>query len=103
MTTSISARLSEQWLIERTYHAYLRNGKELAVSSLTEAMQQLIAFPTPLSTQSSKSRLAQRLPLKKSINFSVPISTWEEILQGVASALYRQGMPVLLYGEHVWH
>jgi len=39
MTIPFSVRLSEQWLLERTYHAYLQNGSELSVPALTEAMQ----------------------------------------------------------------
>src|SRR5213593_1167818 len=54
MTIPFSERLSEQWLLERTYHAYLRNGRELSVPDLTEAMQQLIDFDVPLLTQSWK-------------------------------------------------
>ncbi len=95
-------RLSETWLLERTYHAYLRNGKELSVPDLTEAMQQLIDFDVPLSTQSWKSKLPERIPLKKSNNCYVPLSTWREITQAEASATFRQGIPVLCYYEHAW-
>lgn len=104
MTTTIpfSEHLSEQWLLERTYHAHLRNGRELSVSSLTGAMKQLIDFSVPLSSQSCKSKLAERIPLEKSTNFSVPLPTWREISQEEASALYHQGVPILLYGEHAW-
>lgn len=65
-------------------------------------MKQLNDFDLPLSLQSSKSKLAERLPLKKSTNFYVPLSTWREISQDQAQATYQQGIPVLLYGEHVW-
>src|SRR5439155_10334901 len=58
------------WLLERMYHAQLRNGRDLSVSSLTEAMKQLTDCYVPLSSQSWKSRLPQRLPLKKSSNGS---------------------------------
>src|SRR6266568_5945178 len=102
MTIPFSERLSEQWLIERTYHAHLRNGRELSVSSLTEAMKQLIDFSVPLSSQSGKSKLAERMPLSKSSNYSVPISTWGEVLQEEAYALYQRGIPVVLFGEHAW-
>jgi len=46
--------------------------------------------------------LAERVPLKKSSNFSVPVSTWREITQEEARTSYQQGIPVLLYGEHAW-
>ena len=62
MTPAYTEHLSEQWLLERTYHAHLRNGRELSVPSLTEAMKQLIDFPVPLSSQSYKSKLAERMP-----------------------------------------
>ena len=102
MTVPFSERLSETWLLERTYHAQLWSGKELSVPDLTLAMKQLNDFDVPLSLQSSKSKLAERLPLKKSTNFYVPLSTWREISQEEAFATYQQGIPVLLYGEHVW-
>ena len=102
VTVAFSERLSEQWLLERTYHAQLRNGSELPVPDLTKAMKQLIDFDAPLSTQSTKSKLPQRLPLKKSTNFYVPLSTWREISQEEAYATSQQGIPVLLYGEHSW-
>ncbi|HLI06952.1 MAG TPA: hypothetical protein VKV40_10320 [Ktedonobacteraceae bacterium] len=102
MTISFSERLSETWLLERTYHAQLRNGQELSVSNLTCAMKQLTDFDVPLSSQSAKSKLAERLPLKKSANFSVPVSTWREISQEEASATSQQGISVLLYAEHAW-
>ena len=102
MTVPFSERLSEQWLLERTYHAQLRNGSELSVSDLTKAMKQLIDFDAPVSTQSTKSKLPERLPLKKSNNFDVPLSTWKEISQEEAYAISQQGIPVLLYGEHSW-
>ncbi len=102
MTVPFSERLSEQWLLERTYHAQLRNGSELSVPDLTKAMKQLIDFDVPVSTQSTKSKLPQRLPLKKSTNFYVPLSTWKEISQEEAYAISQQGIPVLLYGEHSW-
>lgn len=102
ITAPFSERLSEQWLLERTYHAQLRNGRELSVSSLTEAMKQLTDCYVPLSSQSWKSRLPQRLPLKKSSNGDVPLSTWREISLEEAHATAQQGIPVLLYGEHTW-
>lgn len=100
MTVPFSERLSETWLLERTYHAQLRNGRELPVPDLTLAMKQLNDFDVPLALQSSKSKLAERVPLKKSTNFYVPLSTWREISQAEASATSQQGIPVLLYGEH---
>jgi hypothetical protein len=102
ITAPFSERLSEIWLLERTYHAQLRNGKELSVPDLTLAMKQLNDFDVLLFLQSSKSKLAERLPLKKSTNFYVPLSTWREISQEEASASSQQGIPVLLYGEHSW-
>jgi hypothetical protein len=72
-----SEQLSEQWLLERTYHAHLLNGRELSLPDFTGAMKQLIDFP-------------------------VPLPTWREISRREASALYRQGNPILLYGEHTW-
>lgn len=102
MIIPFTERLSEQWLIERTYHAQLCNGRELAVPSLTEAMKQLDDFDVPRSLQSSKSKLAEWVPLKRSTNFYVPISTWREISQAEAHATSQQGIPVLLYAEHSW-
>ena len=71
-TIPFSEHLSEQWLIERTYHAQLHNGRELSVPDFTEAMQHLIDFDVSLSSQSWKSKLPERVPLKKSSNFCVP-------------------------------
>src|SRR6266446_4415883 len=102
MTVPFSERLSETWLLERTYHAQLWSGKELSVPDLTLAMKQLNDFDVPLFLQSSKSKLAARVPLKKSTNFYVPLSTWREISQAEAQATYQQGIPVLLYSEHAW-
>ena len=93
MIVPFSERLSETWLLERTYHAQLRNGKELSVPDLTRAMKQLNDFDVLLFLQSSKSKLAERLPLKKSTNFYVPLSTWREISQEEASATSQQGIP----------
>jgi len=31
LTVPFSERLSETWLLERTYHAHLRNGRKLSV------------------------------------------------------------------------
>lgn len=97
-----SVQQSEHWLLERTYHARLKNGEDLSVPDLTLAMTQLIDFFVPLSSQSAKSRLPERLPLKKSRNFSAPLPTWREISQEAASVLYEQGSPILLYNEHAW-
>jgi hypothetical protein len=102
ITAPFSEQLSEQWLLERTYHAQLRNGRELSVPDLTLAMKQLSDFFVPLSSQSWKSKLPERLPLKKSTNFSVPLSTWREISPAEARAAYQQGIPVLLYSEYAW-
>ncbi|HLG76458.1 MAG TPA: hypothetical protein VFA09_13875 [Ktedonobacteraceae bacterium] len=95
-----SEQLSEQWLLERTYHAQLRNGEELSVPDLTRAMKQLIDFDVPPSSQSSKSKLPERASLKKSSNFSVPLSTWREVSQEEARTTYQQGIPILLFSEH---
>ena len=97
-----SKQLSEQWLLERTYHAQLRNGEELSVPDLTKAMGQLVDFPVAPSTQSSTSRMPELIPAKKSYNFSVPISTWKEVTPKEAQAIYQQGTPLLLYGQHAW-
>jgi hypothetical protein len=102
MTVPFSEHLSETWLLERTYHAHLWSGKDLSVPDLTLAMKQLNDFDVPLSWQSSTSHLAERVPLKKSTNCYVPLSTWQEISQAEAYATYHQGIPVLLYGEHAW-
>ncbi len=77
MTIPFTERLSETWLLDRTYHAQLRNGKELSVPDLTQAMKQITGF-------------------------SVPLSTWKEITQEEAHTAYQQGIPVLLYSEHSW-
>ena len=102
MTIPFSERLSETWLLERTYHAQLWSGKKLSVPDLTLAMQQLNDFDVPLALRSSKSKLAERVPLKKSTNFYVPLSTLREISQEEAYATSQQGIPILLYGEHAW-
>jgi hypothetical protein len=101
-TMPFSERLSERWLLERTYHAQLRDGRELPVADLTRAMTQLIDCFVPLSPLSAKSKLPERGPLSKRSSFSVPLSTWCESSQEEAQALFHQGFPVLLYGEHVW-
>lgn len=79
MTTTISftERVSEAWLLERTYHAQLRNGRELSVPDLTKAM-------------------------KTMTNCYVPVSMWQEISQEEAYATYQRGSPLLLYSEHSW-
>jgi hypothetical protein len=77
MTIAYPEKQSETWLLERTYHARLRNGKELSVSDLTRAMKQII-------------------------NFYVPLSTWQEISPAEAHTAYQDGIPVLLYGECLW-
>src|SRR5260370_29180460 len=102
MTVPFSESLSETWLLERTYHAHLWSGKELSVPDLTLAMKQLNDFDVPLALQSSKSTLAEGLPLKKSTNFYVPLSTWREISPEEDPATYQQVMPFLLYAEHAW-
>jgi hypothetical protein len=102
MTVPFSEHLSETWLLERTYHAQLRNGREQKVPDLTLAMKQLNDFDVPLAWQSSKSTLTERVPLKKNTHFYVPLSTWSEISQEEAHTTFHQGIPVLLYGEHAW-
>lgn len=102
MIAPFSEHLSEQWLLDSTYHAQLRNGEELSVPGLTRAMKQLIDFDIPPSSQSSKSKVAERVPLKKSSNFSVPFSTWREVSQEEACTTYQRGLPVLLFSEHAW-
>jgi hypothetical protein len=97
-----SAHFSEQWLLERTYHAQLRSSMELSVPDLTLAMRQLSDFDVPHSKQSCKSKLAEKMPVKKSANFYVPIATWREITYEEAHAAYQEGIPILLYGEHSW-
>jgi hypothetical protein len=77
MTIPFTAHFSEKLLLERTYHAQLRNGRELVVPNFTEAM-------------------------KNVTNFSIPFSTWQEITPEEALAAYQQGIPVLLYGESAW-
>ena len=58
MTTPFSAALGEQWLLERTYHAQLRNGGELSVPKLTHAMKQIISFYHEATLPSGVYRLA---------------------------------------------
>jgi hypothetical protein len=77
MTIPFTEHLSETWLLDRTYHAQLRNGKELSVPDLTLAMKQIAGC-------------------------YVPLFTWREITQEEAQATSQQGIPVLLYGEHSW-
>jgi hypothetical protein len=102
ITVPFSDLLSETWLLERTYHAQLRDGRELSVPDLTLAMKQLNDFDVPLSSRSSQSHLAERVPLKKCTNVSVPLSTWREISHAEVQAVSQQGIPILLYGEHTW-
>lgn len=97
-----SAQLSEQWLLERTSHAHLLNGRELSVARLTKAMNQLITIDLPFSSPSSRSLLPERLLGKKSNIFYVPISTWQEITQEEARSAYKQGIPILLINERSW-
>lgn len=77
ITAPFSEHLSEQWLVERTYHAQLQDGNELSVPNFTKAMKHIT-------------------------DFYVPISTWEEISQEEALATFQQGIPVLLYSERHW-
>ena len=104
MITAIpfSEQQSEQWLLERTYHAQLRDGRELSIPDFTRAMNQLIDFYVPLSSQSWKSKLPDRLSAKKSTSIYIPISTWRETSLEEAHTSYQAGNPVLLYGEHRW-
>ncbi|GHO73711.1 hypothetical protein KSD_14820 [Ktedonobacter sp. SOSP1-85] len=104
MTTTIpfSEQQSEHWLLERTYHARLRDGRELFVLDFTRAMKQLTDVDVPLSSQSWKSKLPEWLSAKKNTNVSIPISTWMEISPEEACTNYQEGNPVLLYGEHRW-
>lgn len=102
MIAPFSDLLGEQWLLERTYHAQLLNGKELSVPDLTRAMKQLNDFDIPPSSQSPKSKLPERVPLKKSSNFSVPLSTWREVSQEEAYTTYQRGIPILLFSENAW-
>lgn len=102
ITVPFSEHLSETWLLERTSHAQLRNGRELSVPDLTRAMKQLNDFDVPLSRRSGHSHLTERVPLKKNTNFSVPLSAWREISQAEAQTTFHLGIPVLLYGEHTW-
>lgn len=101
-SSPFSAQISEQWLLDRTYHAQLSNGRELSVPHLTEAMQQLTDIAVPLSSQSWKSLLPERVASKKSGEFYVPISTWVELTAAEAASSYQQGIPLLVYAEHVW-
>lgn len=77
ITIAYSEKQSETWLLERTYHARLRNGEELSVPNLTRAMKQITSF-------------------------YVPLSTWQELSQAEARAAYQDGIPILLYGESRW-
>ena len=77
ITMPFSEQQSEHWLLERTYHARLLNGGELSVPDLSRAMKQIT-------------------------NFSVPLSTWQEISREEAHAAYQDGTPILLYGKTMW-
>src|SRR5690242_16298864 len=77
MTIAYTKQQSERWLLERTYHARLRNGRELSVPDLTRAMKQMT-------------------------NIAVPLSTWQEISPEEAHVAYQHGIPVLLSSEHAW-
>ncbi len=102
ITNPLTARLSEQWLLERTYHAFLHTGRELSVPALTLAMKQLTDCDVPRSSQSATSKLPERSHLQKSTSFYVPLSAWKEISQEEAYTLSHQRIPILLYGEHAW-
>ena len=101
-TIPFSVQLSAQWLLDRTYHAQLLDGRELSSVNLTRALQQLTDIAVPLSSQSSISHLPEHLPLQKSRSFSIPISTWQETTQAEARTTYQQGKPILLYSERSW-
>src|SRR5690348_1081851 len=90
MIVPFSEGLSETWLLERTSHAQLRNGRELSVPDLTRAMKQLTDFDVPLPLRSAKSHVAERVLLKKSTTCSVPLSTWREISQAEGQATSHQ-------------
>lgn len=68
---------SETWMLERTYHACLRDGGELPVAAFTQAM-------------------------KTMTDVSVPLSAWQEISAEEAQTSYSYGMPILLYHEIPW-
>ena len=97
-----SVPLSEQWLLERTSHAHLLNGRELSSARLTKAMNQLIDIDLLLSSSASTSPLPERLLRKKSRTFSVPLSSWQEITQEEARTAYEQGIPILLVRKQTW-
>ncbi|HET8841690.1 MAG TPA: hypothetical protein VFN35_09495 [Ktedonobacteraceae bacterium] len=97
-----SELVSEQWLLERSYHAHLLNGRELSIANLTKAMGQLTDSTFALPSSSVKASLPERLLRKKSSTHSIPISTWREITQEEARAAYEQGIPVLLSSEQDW-
>lgn len=77
MTIPYTEQLSEAWLLERTYHAYMHHGEALSVLDFTQAMKAIT-------------------------NLYVPFSLWEEITPEEAATTYQQGRPVLLYSEHPW-
>jgi hypothetical protein len=77
ITIAYTEQQSETWLLERTYHAQLSKGRGLSVPDLTRAMTQIT-------------------------NFSVPLSTWQEISAEQAQVAYQEGMPVLLSSEYTW-
>ncbi len=77
MNIAYTEQQSETWLLERIYHAKLRDGRELSVPDLTRAMTQITGF-------------------------SVPLSTWQEISAEQAQVAYQQGIPLLLSNEYVW-
>ena len=76
-TIPFTEQQSEHWLLERTYHARLCDGGELSVPDFTRAMKQIT-------------------------NFSVPLSTWQEISREEATAAYQGGTPILLCGKTFW-
>src|SRR5581483_1523485 len=67
-TIPFTEQQSEHWLLERTYHVRLCDGRELSVPDFTRAMKQIT-------------------------NFSVPLSTWQEISREEATAAYQDGTP----------
>jgi len=101
-SSTFSTQLSEQWLLERSYHAQLLNGKELSAATFTETMKNLIDIIVPRSAQSAESRLPEEQPRQKSNTFSVPISAWQEITPAEARITYQQGKPLLFYSKHTW-
>jgi len=101
-TIPFSERLSEHWLLERTYHAQLRNGRELSVANLTLAMKQLIDFFVPNLTAVSEIKIARGVAPLEEYQLLRTYLHLERNLTGRSTGALSSGIPHhALWGAHV--